>query len=568
MNPNSIKYRFFTQWDEKKPKIIGFFLVLFIGAILYYLSEQRYQILSKNIHNLFNGSRLFSIFFMTMFFLFFCILILLKIYAKSNGTNLTLNKLQKNEGEFQNLFQFSPVGSAIIDLKTGCFIAINNQFCDTLNYKPEEIKGRHISTIFPILFDSNSYYIEPNDNKNANGFSVELQLSTQYRKNIWVNLTISPSYEKEGKSFVKCIYIEDITSKKKQNLSQLIVNNFKVIVWEFDINTLKILFISEKIESILGYSATETMRKNNFWNELIHQNDLERVTNTIQLVIQGNITQEIVFRMIAKNKKTVWVKTIFNYEKERKTCLKVLMIDISNIKKVKKELKKMKSLVTEQNKKLINFSHIVSHNLRSHSSNIESVSSFISSTKSVTEQKQMIELLKSASISLNETVYDLNHVVNVKTKINLVYKTLNLKQYVISTENMLVDQIQSSNATIINLIPQDLLINYNPACLENILYNLLSNAIRFKHPERDPIITIKWINDKNKRTIEISDNGIGIDLKKNEGKIFGMYNTFHSNTKSKGMGLFTTKNQIEAMGGCISVESMVDIGTTFKINLR
>jgi PAS domain S-box-containing protein len=568
MNSNSIKYRFFNQWDEKKPKIIGFFLVLFIGAILYYLSEQRYQILSKDIHHLLNGSRLFSILFINMFFLFFCILILIKIYAKSNGTNLTLNNLQKNVGEFQNLFQFLPVGSAIIDLKTGCFIDVNTQFCDILKYKPEEIKGRHISTIFPIPFDSNSYYIEPIDSKNANGFSVELQVSTQYRKNIWVNLTISPSYEKDVKPCLRSIYIKDITSKKKQNFSQLIVNNFKGIVWEFDIDTLKILFVSEKIEPILGYSVTETMRKNNFWNDLIHHNDLQRVINTFQLVIQGNITEEIVFRMIAKNEKTVWVKTIFSYEKEKKSCLKVLMVDISNIKKIEKELKKMNNLVTEQNKKLINFSHIVSHNLRSHSSNIESVSSFLSSTKSVSEQKEMIQLLKSASISLNETVYDLNHVVNIKTKINLVYKTLNLKQYVIKTEKMLADQIQSSNATIINLIPDELLINYNPACLENMLYNLLSNAIRFKHPERDPIITIKWIIDKNKKTIEISDNGIGIDLKKNEGKIFGMYNTFHHNTNSKGMGLFTTKNQIEAMGGFISVESMLEIGTTFKINLR
>jgi PAS domain S-box-containing protein len=503
-----------------------------------------------------------------MFFLFFCVLILIQLYDKFYRTNLTLNNLQKNEVEFQNLFQFSPLGSAIVDLKTGSFIAINTQFCDILNYKPEEIKGRHISTIFPIPFDRNSNYIEPIECKNANGFSAEIQLSTQYGKNIWVNLTISPSYEKERKPFVRSIYIEDITSKKTQNLSQLIVNNFKGIVLEFDIDTLNILFISEKIESILGYSVIETMQKNNFWDDLIHKNDLQRVTNTIQLVKQGSIAQEIVFRMIARNEKIVWVKTIFSCENKKKSCLKVLMIDISNIKKIEKELKKMKSLVTEQNKKLINFSHIVSHNLRSHSSNIESVSSFISSTKSVAEQKQMIQLLKSASISLNETIYDLNHVVNVNTKINLVYKSINLNQYVISTEKMLADQIQSSNATIINLIPEDLLINYNSACLENILYNLFSNAIRFKHPERDPVITINWINEKNKRTIEISDNGIGIDLKKNEGKIFGMYNTFHHNTKSKGMGLFTTKNQIEAMGGYISVESIVDIGTTFKINLR
>jgi signal transduction histidine kinase len=63
------------------------------------------------------------------------------------------------------------------------------------------------------------------------------------------------------------------------------------------------------------------------------------------------------------------------------------------------------------------------------------------------------------------------------------------------------------------------------------------------------------------------DNGLGIDLKRHGEKIFGMYKTFHTNPDSKGLGLFMVKNQVEAMGGVISVESEVNVGTTFIVRL-
>ncbi|MGY8915134.1 MAG: ATP-binding protein, partial [Flavobacteriales bacterium] len=68
-------------------------------------------------------------------------------------------------------------------------------------------------------------------------------------------------------------------------------------------------------------------------------------------------------------------------------------------------------------------------------------------------------------------------------------------------------------------------------------------------------------------TLLFRDNGLGIDLKKHGKKIFGMYKTFHKHKEAKGIGLFITKNQVEAMNGKISVESQVDEGTTFKVTL-
>jgi sensor histidine kinase regulating citrate/malate metabolism len=68
--------------------------------------------------------------------------------------------------------------------------------------------------------------------------------------------------------------------------------------------------------------------------------------------------------------------------------------------------------------------------------------------------------------------------------------------------------------------------------------------------------------------LEVEDNGLGIDLKRQGRKLFGMYKTFHDHPDSRGIGLFITKNQIEALGGKIEVESEEGIGTTFKVYLK
>ena len=57
-------------------------------------------------------------------------------------------------------------------------------------------------------------------------------------------------------------------------------------------------------------------------------------------------------------------------------------------------------------------------------------------------------------------------------------------------------------------------------------------------------------------------------LKLNKHKIFGMYNTFHENKDSRGLGLFLIKNEIEAMQGKITVKSKLDLGTTFYLHFK
>ena len=223
-------------------------------------------------------------------------------------------------------------------------------------------------------------------------------------------------------------------------------------------------------------------------------------------------------------------------------------------------------MVIEQNKRLLNFSYIVSHNLRSHTSNINSISTLLENENDESEREELISLLKKVSESLNETMYNLNEVINIQSNTHLNKEKLNLNLYITNTINVLSEQIHIKNVVINNSIEDTTLVHYNPAYLESILLNFISNAIKYSSPNRQPIIDISY-NSSNYE-LKIADNGLGIDLVKHGDTIFGMYKTFHKNSDSRGLGLFITKNQIEAMGGSIQVESEIDKGTTFTISIK
>ena len=359
---------------------------------------------------------------------------------------------------------------------------------------------------------------------------------------------------------------ENIIKKSQQRIESLI-NTIDGIVWECDAVNFSHTFISPKVKNILGYTPEEWLADAAFWQNHIYDEDKHYVQNYTELKKNQNLDHDFEYRMIAKDGSIVWLRDIVNVvlENDKAISLRGIMIDISKAKEAEKELNASFDLVTEQNKRLLNFSYIISHNLRSHTSNIESIISLLETAENEEEKEQLIQLLKTTSDSLNETMFHLNEVINIRANIDLVSEPLDLKKYIISTRNVLCEQISSNKVTISTEIPAGTLINYNPAYLESILYNIISNSIRYKHPSRKPVININLVEENNIKILEITDNGIGIDLARNGDKIFGMYKTFSNNADSRGIGLFITKNQIDAMGGNITVESEPNKGTTFKI---
>ncbi len=225
-------------------------------------------------------------------------------------------------------------------------------------------------------------------------------------------------------------------------------------------------------------------------------------------------------------------------------------------------------LVNEQNKRLLNFSYIVSHNLRSHASNIQAITNLLEITESESERKEMVDLLKTVSGSLNDAMLNLNKVVNIQTSIDVSTEPLNLAVFIRKTLDILNDQVVLKKAVVKNNVQDNIMVNYNPAYLESILLNFIFNAIRYSHPDRAPEIDLSTFIDGGQIVFQIADNGVGIDLDKHGDQLFGMYKTFNGNPDSKGVGLFISKNQIDAMGGKVLVESTPAKGTKFMIYFK
>ncbi len=169
---------------------------------------------------------------------------------------------------------------------------------------------------------------------------------------------------------------------------------------------------------------------------------------------------------------------------------------------------------------------------------------------------------------LDEAIRHLNEVVTRQTIVTKEKKIIKFKdalQVVIASTSSL---IKRENAQIITDFDKLNEITYIAEYLESILLNLITNAIRYRQKSRKPVIFIQTYQGNGSNFLEVSDNGMGIDLDQYGDKMFGMYKTFHRHPEAKGIGLFITKNQVDAMGGNISVTSTVNIGTTFKIKFR
>jgi PAS domain S-box-containing protein len=141
--------------------------------------------------------------------------------------------------------------------------------------------------------------------------------------------------------------------------------------------------------------------------------------------------------------------------------------------------------------------------------------------------------------------------------------------------NTLMDSLQndlfsSINASGAEIHYQNLPIVYGfETALRQLFQNLLSNSLKFKKPGVVPRIEISVTNSESYWHFEFKDNGIGIEERYQE-KVFVMFQRLHNVTdyEGYGIGLSHCKKIVELHGGKISVESVVDEGSTFKFTLR
>lgn len=329
----------------------------------------------------------------------------------------------------------------------------------------------------------------------------------------------------------------------------------------------KWLKINKSLCKSLGYHQEELLALT--FQDVTHPDDYLKDLNFLDQLIAGEIDNyQIEKRYFHKKGHTVYV--ILSVTKVTKIDGSLShfisqVVDITSRKEAENKVKAVLKITADQNESLTNFAHIVSHNLRSHSTNLSMLTGFLINETDPEERANLINMLNESSDSLDETITHLNEVVSVKLNVLGKLEKVNILETFNSVRKSII-ALLNENDVILNIyIPREYEVNAVPAYLESILLNLLTNSIKYSSPKRRLVIDIKTKRERDKVVVTFSDNGLGIDMKRHKDKIFGMYKTFHKHKNSKGIGLFITKSQIEAMNGKIEVESSVDIGTTFTL---
>ena len=221
-----------------------------------------------------------------------------------------------------------------------------------------------------------------------------------------------------------------------------------------------------------------------------------------------------------------------------------------------------------KNDQLEEFTQIVSHNLRSPIGNILSLLTFMETSTSQEDKAQLMSYLKESTSNALTTLEELNEVLKVKQNKNIEKQLLEFDKVFNQVRTMISAKIAECSAEIKSDFSRAPTIVYPNIYLESIFLNLLTNALKYRKPDQKPLIELKTYYDKKHIVLEIKDNGLGINLDRYGHQIFKLQKTFHKHPESRGIGLFMIKNQIEAMGGEISIKSKENIGTTFFINFN
>ncbi len=246
--------------------------------------------------------------------------------------------------------------------------------------------------------------------------------------------------------------------------------------------------------------------------------------------------------------------------------LSCFVYDITEQKQEQQQKEKMSADLIQRNRDLEQFTFIISHNLRAPAANIIGCAELLQDeTLTPIEKEGFLQGLSESVTTLDTVIKDINNILQVKSEVNKKKEVIILSK--------LVNNIMVSIGSLIDKHRVHIIYDFSEVdeiyslkiYIRSIFYNLISNSIKYSKPNEPPLIEIKSKKENGKIILIFKDNGLGIDMKEQGGKIFGLYRRFHPHVEGKGMGLFMVKTQVELLGGEITIASEPNKGTEFTI---
>jgi PAS domain S-box-containing protein len=324
--------------------------------------------------------------------------------------------------------------------------------------------------------------------------------------------------------------------------------------------------INPTVSKTLGYSNEELFSKP--IDSFIHPDDRDITSKKRGNIVKDNALHNFENRYVTKSGEIVWLSWTSMPIKSEQVVFAIAKI-VTHKKKVEEDRNTLLTDLTKINRDLKQLTYSTSHDLRLPVSNLLSVFNLLDTSKIQDEETlEFIDMLKSSTESLKETLNNYVDALSQKNVLNIYTEELHLNKSLDSAMYSLRSLIQNSKATISFGFSEFSTIKFNKAYLESIFLNLITNSIKYAKPDSPPVISIYTRYENGIKQLIFADEGQGFDMDKVRDKIFGLNQKFHSHSDSKGIGLYLVHNHIVSLGGRIVVESKLDEGAKFIISFK
>ncbi|SKC52884.1 sensor histidine kinase [Ohtaekwangia koreensis] len=232
-----------------------------------------------------------------------------------------------------------------------------------------------------------------------------------------------------------------------------------------------------------------------------------------------------------------------------------------------KDLTQTNTELIKHNNELRQFSYTVSHNLRGPVASLLGLIHLLEPTLVKPEDSEILDHIRTSSERLDVIIKDLTKIIDIRHDIFKIRQKIDVEEEIDETFSIIQKEVKQSGISIIKNIETEYIYSVKPM-MHSVLYNLINNAIKYRSAERSPVIEISSRENNQYYILQVQDNGLGIDLKRNKENLFKLYKRFHFHTEGKGLGLYLVKLQVEALGGYITVDSEINRYTTFTVYLK
>ncbi|TYZ10907.1 PAS domain S-box protein [Hymenobacter lutimineralis] len=480
---------------------------------------------------------------------------------------------------------FNTIADVVFVLEVGeagsfRFSFANRAFTQTTGIPLEQILGKRIEEVIPE--PSLSMYQE----------KYRLAVATQQRLG-WLDTTVFPAGRVTGQVSITPVVEADGSCRQLvgivhdqtsvlQAAEALTVSNerYKYAIrattdaiydWNIPENTL---FWGEGFEALFGHMLVQNVSNLDLWAEFIHPDDSQQTVYSLMQAVEAPHVRywqgEYRFRRADNTWATVFDRGYVLRDAAGQPLRMIgAMQDISERKEAEERQRRMAQEVFKQNADLQQFAYIVSHNLRAPLANALGFADLLLRTGKDTEVfDNSLKNLHASLRELDAVLSDVSTVLAVRDRQEVPQREpVHLAGVCQRVAQSLIDSLREADATISCQLPDDLQVCGNRAYFHSIFYNLFSNTIKFRAEDRPLSVVVTGTQTPGQgSTITVSDNGSGFDTARAGTDVFQLYKRFHPVKRGRGIGLFLVKSHVEAMGGTVTVESQVNVGTRFILH--